>query len=233
RAQADQVLSYVHRLHQKVEGTLSEPAGVFAAGTPYSAFDPGLMLWTVAVIADSAECFYELFIGRLTDEEREALWQDYVHFAELFGMPRDAAPPSYSEFRVYWENKLASDEMFLTPEARYIGYATAFEIPMRSVDQPGKRIHDLIMLGSLPPRVRELYRLSFGRREAAAFRTAVRAISAARRIAPARLARGWNTASFERVAGEERSRIERGKPTPQVREDGPAPLPRGRLRSAA
>ena len=233
REQADQVLSYVGRLHQKVKGELSEPAGVFEAGTPYSAFDPELMLWTVAVIADSAQCFYELFFRRLSDGERDALWQDYVKFAELFGMPRDAAPATYDGFRSYWERKLASDEMFLTDEARYIGYATAFEIPMRTIDQPGKRVHDLIMLGSLPPRVRELYGLRYGAREQAAFRIAVQAIRSARRIAPSKLARGWNTASFERVANVERSRIERGKPTPQVRDDGPAPLPGARLRSAA
>ena len=46
------------------------------------------MLWTVAVIADSAQCFYELLVRRLTAAEREALWQDYISFAELFGMPR-------------------------------------------------------------------------------------------------------------------------------------------------
>ena len=51
--------------------------------------------------------------------------------------------------------------MFLTDEARYVGHATAFEIPMPAHQQPGKRVHDLLMLGSLPPRVRELYGLDY------------------------------------------------------------------------
>src|SRR5437764_8953521 len=135
RAEADHVLAYVRRLHDQVRGTLPEDAGPFPAGTPYSAFDPGLMLWTVAVIADSAQCFYELLVRRLSDGEREALWQDYIRFADLFGMPRSAAPQSYSEFRGYWRSKLASDEMFLTEEARYLGYATAFEIPLPRLHQ--------------------------------------------------------------------------------------------------
>ena len=109
-----------------------------------------LMPWTVAVIADSAQCFYELLVRRLTDPEREALWQDYIRFGELFGMPREAAPASYEAFRAYYRGKLASEEMFLTGEARYIGYATAFEIPLPRLHQPGKQIHDLIMLGSCP-----------------------------------------------------------------------------------
>ncbi len=221
REEADRVLGNVRRLHEKVNGTMPEDAGVIPAGTPYSALDPELMLWTVAVIADSAHRFYEMFVRRLSESEREALWQDYIRFGELFGMPREAAPQSYTEFRAYWRSKLASEEMFLTDEARYIGYATAFEIPLPRMHQPGKRIHDLIMLGSLPQRVRELYGLSFGARQRVAFDAAVRAVRAGRRLTPPPIARGWNTSSFELVARTERWRVEHGKPTPQVREGRP------------
>jgi uncharacterized protein (DUF2236 family) len=230
REDADKVLAYVDKLHQRVVGVLPEDAGVTPKGTPYSALDPELMLWTVAVIADSAQFFYELFVRRLSASEREALWQDYVRFAELFGMPREAAPVTYDEFRAWWRGKLAGPEMFLTDEARYVGYATAFEIPLPRAHQPAKRIHDLIMLGSLPRRVRELYGLGCNRRDEAAYAAAVRAIKTARSVAPSRLARGWNTGSFERVAKTERWRIAHERPTPQVGTDGPRTLPRGRYR---
>src|SRR3954468_5728645 len=92
RAEADEVRAGVHALHETIKGELPEAAGVHPAGTPYSAFDPELMLWTLAVIADSAQFFYELFVRRLSDDERERLWQDYIRFGELFGMPRDGAP---------------------------------------------------------------------------------------------------------------------------------------------
>jgi uncharacterized protein (DUF2236 family) len=232
REDADAVLEYVHRLHERVKGALSEDAGVTPAGTPYSALDPALMLWTVAVIADSAQHFFELFVRRLTDSEREALWQDYIRFGELFGMPREAAPESYPAFRAYWRERLASDELFLTDEARYVGYATAFEIPLPRIDQPAKRVHDLIMLASLPRRIRDLYGLQLTTRQAAAYQFAVRGMRAARAVVPRRIAQGWNTASFDRVARTERWRIEHGKPTPQVRDGQPVPLP-DRLRRAA
>lgn len=216
RAEADRVLAYVRLLHEDVKGVLADDAGVHPAGTPYSAMDPALMLWTVAVIADSAQRFYELLVRKLSDAEREALWQDYLRFGELFGMPREGSPANYGEFRAYYRDKLASDEMFLTDEARYIGYATAFEIPMPRLQQPGKRVHDLLMLGSLPPRVRELYGLRFRQPQRVAFNAAVLAIRGARQLTPAPLARGWNTGSFDRVAHTERWRIEHGKPTPQL-----------------
>jgi uncharacterized protein (DUF2236 family) len=225
RAQADRVLERVGRLHQTVNGVLPEDAGVHPAGTPYSALDPELMLWTVAVMMDSAQYFYELFVKRLSDAERDALWRDYVHFAELFGMPRESAPASYPEFRAWWDAKLSSDEMFLTDEARYVGRATAFEIPLPRSHQPGKRVHDLIMLGSLPERVRELYGLRLTPVRAAGFAAAVRIVRAGLAMTPGPLRRGRNTRSFRLVERTERWRIEHGRPTPQVRPEEYATLP--------
>ncbi|MDX6580152.1 MAG: hypothetical protein QOJ47_1701, partial [Gaiellales bacterium] len=118
RAEADRVLAKVRKLHERVGGSLAQDAGPFPAGTPYSAFDPELMLWTVAVTAESALRFYELFVRPLSAVERDAYWQDYVRFGELFGMPRAVAPPTWDAFAAWWDERLASDAMHLTDEAR-------------------------------------------------------------------------------------------------------------------
>lgn len=217
RAEADGVLAMVHKMHTRVNGTLPEDAGPrHPKGTAYDAFDPELMLWTVAVAADSAEYFYELFVRRLEPAEREAFWQDYIRFAELFGMPRAAAPPTHREFRDWFEGELAGDDLHLTAEAKIVGAFTAFEIPMPAHLQPAKRVHDLLMLGSLPARVRELYGLRWSPRQETAWRALVRAMRAGRPITPSLLARGHCTRFFDMVADTERRRIERGRPTPQV-----------------
>ena len=216
RAQADRVLAVVARMHERVNGELPEAAGPFPAGTPYSATDPALMLWTIAVMLDSAECFFELLVRRLTADERGRLWSDYARFGELFGLPRTALPADYDAFRKYYEDRLASAEMHLTDEARRIGYATAFEIPMPRHAQPSKRVHDLVMLGSLPPRVRELYGLPWDRRQAAGFSAAVGLLRAARPLVPPGVRWGGNRRSFAMVAATERRRIKRGEPTTQL-----------------
>ena len=216
RAEADRVLATVSRLHDSVKGALPEDAGAFKAGTPYSAYDPELMLWTVAVIADSAQAFYEMFVDRLTAAEKERLWQDYVRFGELFGMPRDAAPPTYPDFRAYFDEQLGRDEVHLSEEARYIGSAIMFEIPVPASRWPAMRAHNLIILGSLPPRIRELYGLRWTGAHAAAFKALVAATKAPRPITPKRLRTGWNTVFFDLVARTERDRIARGKPTPAL-----------------
>lgn len=216
RAEADRVLAYVHRMHERVRGELTQAAGPTPAGTPYSAFDPSLMLWTMAVIADSGRYFYELLVRSLDDGERDALWRDYVRFAELFGMPRSEAPATYAEFREYFDGEIAGDRAHLTEMARYIGHATAFEIPLPPLRRLGKPLHNLVVLGSLPSRVRELYGLRWTPVHAAGFAATAAAVRAARPLTPARMRRGRNTEHFRLVARTERHRIERGRPTPQA-----------------
>jgi uncharacterized protein (DUF2236 family) len=217
RARADHVLAAVDTMHERVNGELPSDAGPhYPAGTPYSAFDPELMLWTIAVMADSAVWFYERLVRPLTDDRREALWQDYLRFAELFKMPREGAPGNYREFRDWYDAQLAGPDLHLTEEARYMGYALAFEIPMPASRQVGKRIHDLVMLGSLPERVRELYGLHYSSAQARACAAVLASGRLARMLAPRSLTHGSCIPEFEMVAATERRRIERGQPTPQL-----------------
>jgi uncharacterized protein (DUF2236 family) len=217
RSQADRVLAGVDRMHERVIGELPHDAGShYPAGTPYSAFDPELMLWTVAVIADSAEWFYDRLVRPLTSDQREALWQDYLRFGELFKMPRSAAPPTHREFREWYERQLAGADLHLTEEALFMGHASAFEIPMPSAQHLLKRLHDLVMLGSLPERVRELYSLRYTPAHAAACSALLASGRLARMLAPRSLTHGSCVPEFERVALTERRRIERGQSTPQL-----------------
>jgi uncharacterized protein (DUF2236 family) len=217
RPQADRVLAMVDAMHERVVGELPHDAGPhYPAGTPYSAFDPALMLWTIAVIADSAEWFYDRLVRPLAGEEREALWQDYLHFAELFKMPRSSAPSTHREYREWYERQLAGPDLHLTDEARFMGYASAFEIPMPVSRQLPKRMHDLVMLGSLPPSVRELYGLRYTRAHATACAGALTGGRLARMLAPRSITHGSCIPEFEMVAATERRRIESGQSTPQL-----------------
>ena len=220
REEADRVLAMVRRMHERVNGELPEAAGPYPAGTPYDALDPSLMLWTVALMMDSAEVFHDLLVRRLRSHEREHLWQDYIHFAGLFGMPRDAAPPSYRDFREYFDGRLASGEMFLTPEARHVGYCTAFEIPFPRKLAAFKPAHDLVLLGSLPSSVRRAYGLRFTPLQRAAFNATVRAMRSGRIAVPRSMARGRCTWLFDGVAATERYRLATGRPTPGISPDG-------------
>lgn len=212
RAEADRVLAAVARMHGEVEGELAEPGGGYPAGTPYSAYDPELMLWTIAVAADSSARFYELFVRRMKQGELDAFWRDWVRFGELFGMPPEVAPDGWAGFRSWFDGRIAGDEMGLTDEARIVGRGVAFRIPVPRIEAPAMEVHNLLLLGSLPPRVRELYGLPWDIGRELAFRAATRAIRASRPLSPRSVARGRNAGRFDRTARLEADRIEAGRP---------------------
>ncbi len=206
REEADRALAAVHRLHQRIKGTLPAAAGVHPAGTPYSAFDPELMLWTLAVIADSGRAMYETMVRPLSAEELEALWQDYVRFGELFGLPRSAVPATHAEFAAWFEERLASPAMHATRHALEMAPLVAFRQPVPRAARLNIATQNLVIKGTLPPRVREIFGIEWSARHQAAFRSLAAAHRRARRAMPYRVRRGRNDVFFDTVTRSERLR---------------------------
>jgi uncharacterized protein (DUF2236 family) len=214
REEADRALAAVHRLHERIKGELPEAAGTHAAGSAYSAFDPELMLWTLAVIADSGRAMYETTVGPLSDREREGLWQDYVRFGELFGLPREAVPPTYPEFQAWFDAKLASPDLQATPHALEMAPLVAFEQPVPRHARANLAIQNVVIKGTLPPRVREIFGIPWGATHERAFQTIAAAHRRARRAFPRRVRRGRNDVFFDLVTAAEKQRG--GTPTPRI-----------------
>jgi uncharacterized protein (DUF2236 family) len=215
REEADKALAAVRRLHERVKGTLPEAAGGHAAGTPYSAFDPELMLWTLAVIADSGRAMYETMVRPLSPSERERLWQDYVRFGELFGLPRSEMPRSYREFSAWWEERLASPDLQATPHGLEMAPLVAFEQPVPAAARGNLVAQNHIIKGTLPPRVREIFAIRWTRADEATFRAMTAAHRRAHRLFPRQMRRGRNDVFFDVVSKAERRRG--GTRTPELR----------------
>lgn len=215
RAEADEALAGVHRLHERIKGTLPEDAGAHAAGTPYSAFDPELMLWTLAVIADSGRAMYETMVKPLSEAEREALWQDYVRFGELFGLPREKVPATYPQFRDWLDARLASPDLHATEHALEMAPLVAFEQPVPSAARANLATQNLVIKGTLPPRVREIFGIRWTRAHEAAFRTFTAGHRRVHNLFPYRMRRGRNDVFFDVVTKTEQRRG--GTRTPELR----------------
>jgi uncharacterized protein (DUF2236 family) len=214
REEADKALAAVYRLHERIKGSLAEAAGANPAGAAYSAFDPKLMLWTLAVIADSGRAMYEAMVRPLSPSEREALWQDYVRFGELFGLPPREVPGSYPEFRVWFDGRLASPDLFATPHALEMAPMVAFEQPVPAPARANLVAQNLIIKGTLPPRVREIFAIRWSGAHEAAYRSITAAHRRARPAFPRRVRRGRNDSFFDVVTEAERRRG--GTVTPQL-----------------
>lgn len=216
KEEADRALAFTAKRHAPVRGTMQVDGGpAHPAGAPYSAAEPGLMWWTAAFALDSVEFTYDALVRRMRAGEREELFDDFVRWAELFGMPRSAAPSSYAEFREGFDTWLASDEPYLVDEARLVGRHIAgvsgYHLPGSLVTSPTLRT---VVQGSLPPVVREHYGISWTARDEAAWR----AISRASRLVHSRLSlpartplmRGRSQEFYKIVQRSEKSLIARG-----------------------
>jgi uncharacterized protein (DUF2236 family) len=180
------------------------------------------MYMTMAFTFDSAHHMQNLLVRRLAPAESERLWQDFVRWAELFGMPRSAAPATYAEFRSSFDAYLASDQLHLTDEARIVGSylagAKRGDYDMPPPLRPLFRTLELLVKGSLPARVRELYGFRWTPAHEAAYRAAV-GTARALYVRPPRFVprpldpvlHGSNREAFKIIAHTERRHLKRGR----------------------
>jgi uncharacterized protein (DUF2236 family) len=213
RAEADRLLAAVHSMHTKVQGTLDQDEGSFPAGTPYDAFDPELMLWTMAMLADSSRVCFETLVRPLEPWERDALWADWVRFGELFGMPREVAPSTTEAFDAWLADWYDSGRLHLTDEARTVGRAIATDMPVPLVMTPGIRLTNLCVIGMLPPPVRKLYGLRWTAAHRAAWRTTTAAVRRSQRLVPDPIRIGDNADLHRLVIRTERAVVASGRQT--------------------
>jgi uncharacterized protein (DUF2236 family) len=205
RAEADEVTARVRAMHARVRGSIDRPAGPHPAGTPYAADRPDMLLWILACLADSALAVYRSFVAPLADPaQRERFWSDYLLMGELFGLPREEAPPDYAAFRDYMRARLRSDELFVTDEARELGRRVAFRLPLPAHRRPALPAVNLAVVGTLPPRVRRLYGIAWTPAHDTAFRALALGSRLARPLLPRPLRRGRSARDYELVARAER-----------------------------
>jgi uncharacterized protein (DUF2236 family) len=148
---------------------------------------------------------YRSFVAPLADPgQRERYWSDYLKVGELFGLPRDQAPPDYQAFRDYMRERVHSDELFVTDEARELGRRVALELPLPPRRRAALPAINLAVLGTLPPRVRTLYRLAWSPAHEAGFQALARGTRLARPLLPHDVRRGRSSRDYEAVARAER-----------------------------
>lgn len=145
----------VYNIHSKVKGILPEAAGRFAAGSSYAANMPDSMFWVIATLVETSIKSYTTYVGPLTENEIERYYQESRDFGGLFGIPDEAMPKNYQEFRVYMDRMLNSDVLAVTPTSRALSKILFdpknFKLPMGGV------MGSLELLTSelLPPRLAE------------------------------------------------------------------------------
>jgi len=190
--EARQVLERINAIHDRVHGTLAEPAGIFPAGTPYSARDPELLLWVHATLLDSIMLTFEQLIEPLTAAERDQFVDEAAATAIALGVPPAMTPRTHGELRALFARVTASGAIAVTPRARAIAGAL-FSPPLGPPVLPLMALSRLVTVGLLPDDLRHGYGFAWDRRRARAFRAVMAVIRRTRWALPPML-REWRMA---------------------------------------
>jgi uncharacterized protein (DUF2236 family) len=157
REDADRVTAHVRRMHTRVRGRLKEPVGVFAAGTPYRADQPDLLLWVLFTLVDSGLVVYRKYVGALTPSQEAGYWEDYKVVGELFGLKRSDMPDSLADLDGYRREMLEGDTLLVTDWARRRAREIVLEPPIPWMAQPLLQTANFITIALLPDRIRSQY----------------------------------------------------------------------------
>ncbi|MGH2532735.1 MAG: oxygenase MpaB family protein [Thermomicrobiales bacterium] len=166
-ADAVQAARRVNARHARVQGRLREAAGIFPAGTVYSARDPDLLLWVHAVTVESMLRAHECFVGPLASHEMDQYCAEMGRIGLLLGIPEASIPTCVADLRGDLDTTKASGAITVTGTAR----ALATEILETRAPTGTGALRPLVRfaaVGLLPPEVRNDYGFPWdGRHEAA------------------------------------------------------------------
>jgi uncharacterized protein (DUF2236 family) len=185
---------------------LTRAVGTMHARVP-AATEQEHLLWILACLADSALAIHQRFVGRLPAPDREAFWRDYLVLGDLFGVERAGAPADYAGFRAYMRERVASDEMHVTPKAREIATTVAFDLPLPPSRRPALAILNHAIVGTLPPRARREYGLPWNQVDAARLTAFTVALRTGAVVLPRALWTGPSARDYELVAEGEARRL--------------------------
>ena len=161
RRDADRLTARVRAVHRRVRGALTEPAGRFAAGTPYAADDPELLLWILACLADSNLLVHARYVGTMSSQDREGYWNEFRTVGRLFGLSATDMPRRLGDLDDYMAAMLAGPDLHVTPQARELGVRIVLRPPVPLAARPLLELANFVTAGLLPARIRREYCLSW------------------------------------------------------------------------
>jgi len=157
RVEADRLTRKVQKMHRAVRGRLPEAVGRFAAGTPYRADDPDLLLWILYTLIDSSTVVYRAYVGELSRAEHAALWADYKVVGRLFGLKPTEMPDTIGDLRAYGRGMLESDTLTVGAWARRRAREIVLAPPVPNRVRPLLETVNFITIALLPDRIRSQY----------------------------------------------------------------------------
>jgi len=175
-------LEGIRTIHRRVNGTLRESVGPFAAGMHYSAEDPSLLLWVHATLLESIPMVYERLSAPLGEEERDRYCQETAAVARALGAV-EGVPETWRDLREYMDRVYGTGEIVVGRQARELAQAVLAP-PLAWLIAPAARVNRLFTVGLLPRLVRDQYGFRWTASDEGALNRWTIALRTARRMTP-------------------------------------------------
>jgi uncharacterized protein (DUF2236 family) len=160
RSDADRITRRVRAMHRRVRGQIPEAIGSYAAGTTYKADDPGLLLWVLFTLVDSALVVYRRYVRSLSRAEQAAFWEDYKVVGRLFGLSLEDMPATLDDLDDYRVRMLEGEELLVTDWARRRARQIVLAPPVPLLARPLLETVNFVTIALLPDPIREQYGFS-------------------------------------------------------------------------
>jgi uncharacterized protein (DUF2236 family) len=170
----------LREMHKSIKGEHGD-------GTPWHSLDPQNFHWVHATLLDGVVEMTERFNRPLTTLEKEHLYEEMCAVGELYGLREQDMPDDWSAFREYFrdmvEHKLEDSDTVQNVSRSLFRPAKPPlpQLPDRVwalAQRPGGELNRLVTVGSLPPILRERYKLHWSRERELALRAQQRAVRA-------------------------------------------------------
>lgn len=132
-----------------------------STGMPYAATNPGLLTWVHASLASSFLLYERLTVGALDAAGRKRFCAEWAMVARLLGAPAAYVPSTPEEVEAYVEAVTASGVLRATSGSALLD--GVLRGPVRSLHGLKLRAAASLALHTLPPPLRDLYRVDHRR----------------------------------------------------------------------
>ena len=147
----------VRDFHVNIKGQMPD-------GSHYHALNPETYFWAHATFVEQVLYFADTFVKRLTDEEKEQIWQEGKTWYRRYGVSDRILPDTYADFEKYWDHMMDSVVIPHRTAQYGVGYVTkGFPKPKAVSPLVWKIIAPVfnpvaafLTTGGMPPRGREM-----------------------------------------------------------------------------
>ena len=150
-----------------------EVRGMSTSGARYDARDPALLLWVQCTLVMTSLRLYQLVMGPLTREERQAYWEEATTIVQGLGLASSRVPATIEELANYERLML---ERSVIPDATSRSVARSVLRPYRAVPDLAWWPLDVLTAGLLPPSLRRAFDVRYETAERLAFRAIIVAL---------------------------------------------------------